>query len=306
MVTPMPIEDGVELPRRCAPATRRRTRAVAGDRAGGHQRPAAVAVEPPADRHGDRGTGQDRGGERAGDRGGRGVQVGGHRAQQDGEGVVEDAVPDGLGDREGGDDPPAAEPGRRPPRSTATGAVRVIGSAAAAAGLRLVPWLDVTRQSQRRGSSPPADAGRQAPARPAPRRSVPQQPPPSAIVSLSTTGLLLQTPVSGRSSWTSRAAVPVAGQRGDDRAGLLVAGGEQERRARGRSSSRRWRSSRARGGSSSSTPCGGTVPQECSFGSISGASARVEPRIGSRSRRSSDGDACGRAGSRWPTRSGRR
>ena len=42
---------------------------------------------------------------------------------------------------------------------------------------------------------------------------------------------------------------PVAGQRGDDRAGLLVAGGEQERRARGRSSSRRSRSSRARGGS---------------------------------------------------------
>ena len=38
---------------------------------------------------------------------GGGVQVGGDRAQQDGEGVVEDAVADGLGDRERGDDPPA-------------------------------------------------------------------------------------------------------------------------------------------------------------------------------------------------------
>ena len=57
--------------------------------------------------------------------------------------------------------------------------------------------------------------------------------------------------------------------------------------APGRRTSRRRRRSPASGWVSSSTPCGGTVPQECWFGSISGASARVEPRIGSRSSRSS-------------------
>jgi hypothetical protein len=69
----------------------------AEDRAGGHQCPSAVAVQPPPHRDRRGGGGQDRQRRRAGDRCGGGVQVGGDRGQQDGEGVEQHPVPDGLG-----------------------------------------------------------------------------------------------------------------------------------------------------------------------------------------------------------------
>lgn len=77
-----------------------------GERTSGHERTSAVVVEPPADGDGREGAREDGGGERAGDGGGGDAEGGGHRGQQDRVGVVEDAVADGRGDGESGDDPP--------------------------------------------------------------------------------------------------------------------------------------------------------------------------------------------------------
>ena len=72
----------------------------------------------------------------------------------------------------------------------------------------------------------------------------------------------------------------VASNVGDDRANLLVAGEHQE----GRSAAVRFHASEIKASSgcaSSRAPCGRTVPQLCSLGSISGASAGGHSRAGS-------------------------
>ena len=100
-------------------------------------------------------------------------------------------------------------------------------------------------------------------------------------------GLLLQTPVSGRSSWTSRAACPVAGERGDDGADLLVAGGHQERRRPAVG----LHADRVVAGLGVGELVDAVRRARCRRSARSGRSAAPgrgwQPRIGSRSRRSS-------------------
>src|SRR5690606_25451823 len=139
------------------------------------------------------------------------AQVAAHRYEEDREGVVEHAVADGLGDGEGGDDAPpvteaATAPG--PGGGGIHGKVHVVSgrdsaAAASAGGGR--------GQRERCGQQAAADAGRQA---------------DPLLLCLGQVGgahaglRQVELDVAGR--------LPVPGQGGGDRAGLLVAGGQQE------------------------------------------------------------------------------
>ncbi len=91
-----------------------------GAGAGGHQGAGAVPVEPaPGGERGDAGD-QEGEGVAAGQGGARPAEVVLHRGEEDGEGVVEDAPGDGLGEGEGEDEHPAVvEAGPRPRRARA-------------------------------------------------------------------------------------------------------------------------------------------------------------------------------------------
>src|SRR5690348_10519700 len=168
-----------------------------------------MAVQPPADWDGDGGPGEDGGGQSAGDGGRAGVQVGRDRMQEHSEGVVHGAVADGLGDREGGDDPPAVEDAPGTATSDAGG-----GPGGGVAGQPQQPPLCCSAFVRATGNSVTgADSRPLAMPVASPRFTgaavsldVPQQLEVSLMVVASTGMSLLHTPVSGRSSWTSRAA----------------------------------------------------------------------------------------------------
>ena len=156
--------------------------------------------------------------------------------EQDGEGVVQHAVADGLGDRRATGDRQCGAAQRAADRAGPPpwGGGRVPGGAgisqAAVGRCNRRRWtLD-----ERQGEQAAADPGGQAPPGcradgPAALLGAPQQPPASASAVLSVevggadAGL-------GQVELDVAGGVPVAGQGGDDGAGLLVAGGEQERR----------------------------------------------------------------------------
>ena len=159
---------------RVADAGEREEQQRAEHRAGGHQCARPVPVEPAPDRHGERGGREHRARERARARGPADPEVGGDRSQEHREGVPEAAVPDRLGHRERDDDRPATTGHPVVAGRGRGGRVRHPQQAAPVAG--------------------PAATGSSV------RSAVPaaQVPVPS--------GTPAQTPVSGRSRCTSRAA----------------------------------------------------------------------------------------------------
>src|SRR5207253_770946 len=119
--------------------------------------------------------------------------------EQHGEGVVEHAVADGLGDGERADDAPAVERGWPPTRRSATVRPRRHLAAAAAGPL-----------TGRGGDRRAAVGG------------------PGGRVAVQVHAAVAD-PGLGQVQLYVAGGVPVTGERGDDGAGLLVAGREQER-----------------------------------------------------------------------------